>query len=74
TESQSDEDTTVRALDRVLRHEFFVVPDGYAPNHWAAFWDMYGRPDVIPPFALGTLDFWWFDQEKADKLKEAGAL
>ncbi|MEM9912429.1 MAG: extracellular solute-binding protein, partial [Pseudomonadota bacterium] len=47
TESQSDEDTTVRALDRVLRHEFFVVPDGYAPNHWAAFWDMYGRPDVI---------------------------
>lgn len=74
TNSQAEEDMTVRALDRALRHEFFIIPDGYAPNHWAAYWDMYGRPEVIPPFDLGTLDFWWFDQEKANRLKEAGAL
>ncbi|MEM8776358.1 MAG: extracellular solute-binding protein [Pseudomonadota bacterium] len=74
TESQEEEDNSIRALDRALRYEFFMIPDGYAPNHWAAYWDMYGHPKVIPPFSLGTLDFWWFDQEKADKLKEAGAL
>ena len=74
TESQAEEDMTVRALDRALRYEFFIIPDGYAPNHWTAYWDMYGRPEVIPPFDLGTLDFWWFDQVKADRLKEAGAL
>ena len=74
TESQAEEDMTVRALDRALRHEFFIIPDGYAPNHWAAYWDMYGRPEVIPPFNLGTLDFWWFDERTAEQLKEAGAL
>ncbi|MEM6577146.1 MAG: extracellular solute-binding protein [Pseudomonadota bacterium] len=74
TDSQAEEDMTVRALDRALRHEFFIIPDGYAPNHWAAYWDMYGRPEVIPPFNLGTLDFWWFDQQKSDRLKQAGAL
>ena len=74
TNSQEEEDNSVRALDRALRYEFFVIPDGYAPNHWAAYWDMFGHPETIPPFSLGTLDFWWFDQEKADKLKAAGAL
>ncbi|MEM9496358.1 MAG: extracellular solute-binding protein [Pseudomonadota bacterium] len=74
TESQDEEDMTVRALDRALRYEFFVIPDGYAPNHWVAYWDIYDHPEVIPPFDLGTLDFWWFDQDKANALKEAGAL
>ena len=74
TETQSEEDMTMRALDRALRHEFFLIPDGYAPDHWAAYWDMYGRPDTIPPFALGVLDFWWYDAEKAEALKAAGAL
>ncbi|WP_135505937.1 extracellular solute-binding protein [Roseovarius aestuariivivens] len=74
TESQEDEDMTMRALDRALRYEFFVIPDGYAPDHWAAYWDMYGRPEDIPPFALGVLDFWWYDADKAEALKAAGAL
>lgn len=74
TETQAEEDMTMRALDRALRHEFFVIPDGYAPDHWAAYWDMYGRPDTIPPFALGVLDFWWYDAEKAEALKASGAL
>ena len=74
TESQEEEDTTMRALDRALRYEFFIIPDGYAPDHWAAYWDMYGRPETIPPFALGVLDFWWYDADKAEDLKAAGAL
>lgn len=73
TESKEEEDMTIRALDRALRYEFFLIPDGYAPNHWVAYWDQYAHPEEIPPFALGTLDFWWYDEEKAQKLKEAGA-
>jgi len=74
TGSQEEEDMTMRALDRALRYEFFVLPDGYAPNHWVAYWDMYGRPEEQPPFALGSLDFWWYDAAKAEALKAAGAL
>ena len=74
TESQEEEDVTIRALDRALRHEFIVIPDGYKPDHWVAYWDMYEHPEEIPPYALGTLDFWWFNEEKAQELKASGAL
>uniref|UniRef100_UPI003B52048C extracellular solute-binding protein n=1 Tax=Roseovarius indicus TaxID=540747 RepID=UPI003B52048C len=74
TESQEEEDVTIRALDRALRHEFIVIPDGYKPDHWVAFWDMYEHPEEIPPYALGTLDFWWVNEEKAEELKASGAL
>ena len=74
TESQQEEDMTIRALDRALRHEFFVIPDGYKPDHWVAFWDMYAHPDKMPPYALGVLDFWWHDAQKSARLQASGAL
>ncbi len=57
TETQAEEDMTIRALDRALRHEFFLIPDGYAPDHWVAYWDMYEHPEEIPPYALGHAGF-----------------
>lgn len=74
TGSQEEEDMTIRALDRALRYEFFLIPDGYAPDYWVAYWDMYEHPAQIPPYALGTLDFWWANQDKAGALKASGAL
>ncbi|MEM7732499.1 MAG: extracellular solute-binding protein [Pseudomonadota bacterium] len=74
TESREEEEMTIRALDRALRHEFIVVPQGFKPNHWAAYWDMYEHPETIPPFSLGTLDFWWVNPEKEAALKASGAL
>ena len=74
TESQEEEDMTMRALDRALRHEFIVIPDGYKPDHWVAFWDMYQHPEEIPPYSLGVLDFWWHVEEKAAQLEASGAL
>ncbi len=74
TESQDEEDMTIRALDRALRHEFFMIPDGFAPDYWVAYWDMYEHPAEQPPFALGSLDFWWVNAEKAEALKASGAL
>ncbi|MEO0773822.1 MAG: extracellular solute-binding protein, partial [Pseudomonadota bacterium] len=74
TTSREEEEMTIRALDRALRHEFIVVPQGYKPNHWVAFWDMYEHPETIPPFSLGTLDFWWVNPEKEAALKASGAL
>ncbi len=64
----------VRALDRVLRAHGFWISQWSNQEHWVAYWDMYGRPETIPPLALGTLDFWWFDAEGYARLQAAGAL
>jgi microcin C transport system substrate-binding protein len=39
-----------------------------------AYFDMYEHPDPLPPYALGQLDFWWFNAEKAAALRAAGAI
>jgi len=64
----------VRALDRVLRAQGFWISQWSNQEHWVAYWDMYGRPETIPPLALGTLDFWWYDAEGHARLRAAGAL
>jgi microcin C transport system substrate-binding protein len=67
-------DVVVKALDRVLRAERFWIPQWYKPTYWSAYYDQYEHPETLPPYALGEMDFWWFNQEKADKLKAAGVL
>ncbi|MGR3372465.1 MAG: extracellular solute-binding protein [Pseudooceanicola nanhaiensis] len=74
TETQDAQDTSLRVLDRALRHEFFIVPAWYKADHWVAYWDMYDHPDKIAPYDLGYLDYWWYDAEKAEALRSAGAL
>jgi microcin C transport system substrate-binding protein len=63
-----------KALDRVLRAERFWVPQWYKASSWVAYLDVYSYPENLPPYALGELDFWWYDAAKAEKLKAAGAL
>jgi microcin C transport system substrate-binding protein len=73
-ESREEEDTALRALDRALRYEFFMIPVWYKDSHWVAYYDMYEHPEPLPPYDLGYLDFWWYNAEKAEQLKAAGAL
>ena len=58
----------------MLRAIKLCVPQWYTPNHLIAYYDMFGHPSELPPYALGELDFWWYDADKAEKLKQAGAL
>ncbi|MFP4238584.1 MAG: extracellular solute-binding protein [Rhodosalinus sp.] len=74
TDSREEEAAALMALDRVLRHEFFMVPVWYNDSHWVAYWDQYDHPEELPPYALGPLDFWWYDAEGAEELRDAGAL
>ncbi|MDX1780410.1 MAG: extracellular solute-binding protein [Thalassovita sp.] len=66
--------TSVRALDRVLRAKLFWVPQWFKDVHTVAYFDMYDYPEPLPPFSLGELDFWWYDADKHEALKAAGAL
>ena len=74
TTNQEDQDAALMALDRALRYEFFVIPTGYIAEHWVAHFDMYDHPDPLPPYDLGYLDLWWIDADKAQALKDKGAL
>lgn len=65
---------TTRALDRIFRHEYFMVPTWYKDRHWVAYFDMFRHPDPLPPYDLGYLDFWWYDADRAAELRAAGAL
>ena len=62
------------ALDRELRALRFWIPQWYSNKYLVAYYDVFGHPETLPPYALGEMDFWWYDAEKAEKLKAAGAL
>ncbi|MEO1197542.1 MAG: extracellular solute-binding protein [Pseudomonadota bacterium] len=72
-QSQADMTTAAKALDRVLRAKHIWVPQWTKGSHWIAYWDVFGFPDIKPPFDRGD-EFWWFEQEKYDRLIEIGAL
>ncbi|RTL67855.1 MAG: ABC transporter substrate-binding protein [Hyphomicrobiales bacterium] len=71
TEARSRKDlvTAVRALDRVLRASHYLVPHWFKASHTVAYWDKFARPATKPKYSLGELDTWWFDAEKAAKLR-----
>ena len=54
--------TAAHALDRVLLHGEYVVPNWYIDRHRVAYWDRFGFPDTLPlyynatPWVLAT---WW---------------
>lgn len=61
--------TATRAADRVLRAGHYWVPQWYKGAHNLAFWDKFGWPETKPKYERGALDTWWYDAEKAAKLK-----
>src|SRR5262249_27361190 len=71
TEANSREElkTATRALDRVLRAVHYWVPHWYRPYHYIATWDKFGRPAVKPRYERGIIHTWWYDAERAAKLK-----
>jgi microcin C transport system substrate-binding protein len=73
-DNREDEHTMLRALDRALRYEFFMIPVWYNDSHWVSYYDMFEYPDPLPPYDLGWLDFWWYNDAKAAELRAAGAL
>ncbi|MFM2366650.1 MAG: hypothetical protein RIR95_1258, partial [Pseudomonadota bacterium] len=67
-------DIVTQALDRVLRAKRFWVPQWYKNVHTVAYYNQFEHPETLPPYALGELSFWWFNDENAQKLKSAGVL
>ncbi len=58
-----------KALDRVLIWNHFVVPMWYIPYERTARWDRFGKPDRLPDYSTGFPSIWWWDAERAAKVK-----
>lgn len=67
--SREELNTATRALDRVLRAGHYWVPHWFKAAHHVAHWDKFGRPAVKPRYERGIVHTWWYDAEKAAKLR-----
>jgi microcin C transport system substrate-binding protein len=61
------------SLDRVLLWGHYVIPHWHIRAFRVAYWDLFGRPAVVPRYALG-FSSWWVDGAKVEALaaKKAG--
>jgi microcin C transport system substrate-binding protein len=59
-----------KALDRVLLWNHFVVPMWHVPYERMARWDRFGKPDKLPDYSTGFPTIWWWDEAKAQKIKQ----
>ncbi len=74
TTSREEEEAALMALDRALRYERVIAHAGYVPETWVSYFDMFERPAELPPYAVGVLDFWWYNKDKHEALIASGAL
>tara|TARA_B100000686_G_scaffold354794_1_gene467275 strand:+ start:2385 stop:4259 length:1875 start_codon:yes stop_codon:yes gene_type:complete len=65
---------TIQAMDRILTHQFYIVPHWYISYDRVVYWNKISGPIKNPSqsnILNNILEWWWFDKEKAIKLKSA---
>lgn len=65
-EDREELTAAVKALDRVLLWNHYVVPQYKSPVSRIAYWDRMSYPDPLPPYSVGFPKLWWWDKDKAD--------
>ncbi len=61
--------TACKALDRAIMAHNYVIPMWFNPLAWTAYWDRFGKPEIKPDYSLAFPGTWWWDEDKAKKLK-----
>jgi len=56
----------LRATDRVMRSNFYWVPQWSKASHTLAYADKFGFPETKPLLSRGVYDTWWIDPAKAE--------
>ena len=63
--------TANRALDRVLLHQYFSIPQWYSSSVRVVYWNKFSKPELSPVydryFSQG-IHTWWLDPDKAAQL------
>ncbi|MDH3393607.1 MAG: extracellular solute-binding protein [Desulfobulbaceae bacterium] len=63
-EKQDEITAACHALDRVLWHNHYVVPNWYLAKHRVAYWDIFARPKTLPLYYSPDqiLTTWWLKE------------
>ena len=65
----------VHALDRVMQHGEYLVPNWYIDKHRVAYWDRFDRPQSLPLYYEATswaLQTWWSKLPAATRQTSGG--
>jgi microcin C transport system substrate-binding protein len=69
SKSRSELVAAIKALDRVLLWNDYVVPQWTYGKVRSVRWDRFGRPAELPKYGAGSFPtIWWWDQAKAAKV------
>ena len=63
--------THMRALDRVLINEWYMIPHWHLAHHRVAMWNTIERPAADMPYTLGIETWWATSPEKKNAGKKA---
>ncbi|MDH4121565.1 MAG: extracellular solute-binding protein [Deltaproteobacteria bacterium] len=74
-ENRRDLVTATRALDRVLWHQHYVVPNWFIGYHRVTYRNRFGSPTTLPLYynPLTFITYWWEDPALTQKLARAQA-
>ncbi|PIQ96724.1 MAG: ABC transporter substrate-binding protein [Nitrospinae bacterium CG11_big_fil_rev_8_21_14_0_20_56_8] len=64
----------IQAMDRILTHQFYIVPQWYIGYDRLVYWNKFSRPEKNPsqaPIVGNIIEWWWWDEEKAQRLEKA---
>ena len=51
-----------KLLDRVLLHNYYVIPHWHIKMWRIAYWNKIKRPDNLPKYSLGFPETWWYNK------------
>jgi microcin C transport system substrate-binding protein len=66
----------IQAMDRILTHQFYLVPNWYIGYDRMLYWNKFSHPKIIPSASSRQahfMEWWWYDASKAKKLRSAMA-
>jgi len=61
-QNRKDLITSVKALDRVLLNNYYVIPQWYIASNRIAYWNKLHQPKVAPKYGIGIFT-WWIENE-----------
>lgn len=71
--TEEELNTTGRALDRVLIHSYYLIPDGVPLGRHIVHWNRFGHPPLGVEHMNwhGFPNLWWIDKEKNARIDAA---
>ena len=58
-----------RALDRVLLWSHYVVPLWHLRSYRVAYWDIFGRPEIMARYDHGFPSAWWIEPDRLQAIE-----